>query len=88
MSASRLRVYLGPESESAAATATSLRPAAETTTVPLGEVLSELEGVGAGSKRVARIYEGLVTRLEGYGDCVLQTRSLSGLAGWLNPKLW
>ena len=38
-SASRLRVYLGPESESAAATATSLRPAAETTTVPFGEVL-------------------------------------------------
>ena len=32
--------------------------------------------------------EGLVTRLEGYGDCVLQTRSLTGLAGWLNPKLW
>lgn len=31
--------------------------------------------------------EGLVTRLEGYGDCVLQTRSLSGLAGWLNPRL-
>ena len=39
MSTSRLRVYLGPESESAAATATSLRPADETTTVPLGEVL-------------------------------------------------
>ncbi len=32
--------------------------------------------------------EGLVTRLEGYGKCVLQTRSLSGLAGWLNPRLW
>ncbi len=31
--------------------------------------------------------EGLVTRLEGNGDVVIQTRSLSGLAGWLNPKL-
>jgi uncharacterized protein (TIGR00266 family) len=32
--------------------------------------------------------EGLVTRVEGYGKVVLQTRSLSGLAGWLNPKFW
>ncbi|MCG8461274.1 MAG: TIGR00266 family protein [Holophagales bacterium] len=32
--------------------------------------------------------EGLVTRVEGYGKIVLQSRSLSGLAGWLNPKLW
>ncbi len=32
--------------------------------------------------------EGLVTRLEGHGKCVLQTRSLSGRAGWLNPRLW
>ncbi len=32
--------------------------------------------------------EGLVTRVEGYGKAVLQTRSMSGLAGWLNPKLW
>ena len=32
--------------------------------------------------------EGLVTRVEGYGKAVLQTRSVSGLAGWLNPKLW
>ncbi len=32
--------------------------------------------------------EGLVTRVEGYGKAVLQTRSISGLAGWLNPKLW
>ncbi|PIP78559.1 MAG: TIGR00266 family protein [Gammaproteobacteria bacterium CG22_combo_CG10-13_8_21_14_all_40_8] len=31
--------------------------------------------------------EGLVTRLEGKGKVVLQTRSLSGLASWLNPKL-
>jgi uncharacterized protein (TIGR00266 family) len=31
--------------------------------------------------------EGLVTRVEGRGRIVLQTRSLSGLAGWLNPKL-
>ena len=31
--------------------------------------------------------EGLVTRVEGYGKIVLQTRSLSGLAGWINPKL-
>ncbi len=32
--------------------------------------------------------EGLVTRVEGHGKAVLQTRSISGLAGWLNPKLW
>ena len=32
--------------------------------------------------------EGLVTRVEGKGKVVLQTRSLSGLAGWLNPKFW
>lgn len=31
--------------------------------------------------------EGLVTRVEGRGKIILQTRSLSGLAGWLNPKL-
>ncbi len=31
--------------------------------------------------------EGFVTRLEGNGKIMLQTRSLSGLAGWLNPKL-
>ena len=31
--------------------------------------------------------EGLVTRVEGDGQIVIQTRSLSGLAGWLNPKL-
>lgn len=32
--------------------------------------------------------EGLVTRLSGRGKVVIQTRSLSGLTGWLNPKLW
>lgn len=32
--------------------------------------------------------EGFVTRLEGKGRVVLQTRSLSGLAAWINPKLW
>jgi len=31
--------------------------------------------------------EGLVTRVEGRGRIVVQTRSLGGLAGWLNPKL-
>ncbi|MBT3380325.1 MAG: TIGR00266 family protein [Lentisphaerae bacterium] len=31
--------------------------------------------------------EGLVTRVEGKGKVILQTRSLSGLVGWLNPKL-
>ena len=31
--------------------------------------------------------EGLVTRIEGKGRIIIQTRSLSGLAGWLNPKL-
>lgn len=32
--------------------------------------------------------EGLVTRLEGKGKVVLQTRSLEGLASWINPKFW
>ncbi|MEM9399874.1 MAG: TIGR00266 family protein [Verrucomicrobiota bacterium] len=31
--------------------------------------------------------EGLVTRLEGKGKVLIQTRSLSGLAAWLAPKL-
>lgn len=31
--------------------------------------------------------EGLVTRVEGNGKIVIQTRSMDGLAGWLNPKL-
>jgi uncharacterized protein (TIGR00266 family) len=31
--------------------------------------------------------EGLVTRLEGKGNVVIQTRSLSGLKSWLNPRL-
>ena len=31
--------------------------------------------------------EGLVLRLVGDGKIVIQTRSLKGLAGWLNPKL-
>lgn len=30
--------------------------------------------------------EGFVTRLEGRGRVWLQTRSLSGLAGWINPR--
>jgi len=32
--------------------------------------------------------EGLVTRVEGKGRIIIQTRSLSGLKGWLNPKLF
>ncbi len=31
--------------------------------------------------------EGLVTRVEGSGKIWIQTRSMSGLSGWLNPKL-
>ena len=31
--------------------------------------------------------EGLVTRVEGKGKIVIQTRSLDGLKGWLNPKI-
>lgn len=31
--------------------------------------------------------EGIVTRVEGFGNVTLQSRSLSGLAGWLNSKL-
>jgi uncharacterized protein (TIGR00266 family) len=30
--------------------------------------------------------EGLVTRVEGKGKIIVQSRSLAGLAGWLNPK--
>jgi len=30
--------------------------------------------------------EGLVLRLEGHGKIKMQTRSLGGLAGWLNPR--
>ena len=32
--------------------------------------------------------EGLVTRVEGTGKIIIQTRSLSGLAAWINPKFW
>ena len=32
--------------------------------------------------------EGLVTRLNGSGRVFLQSRSLSGLTDWINPKLW
>lgn len=32
--------------------------------------------------------EGLVTRVEGQGKIWIQTRSLSGLAGWINPRLY
>ena len=32
--------------------------------------------------------EGLVTRVEGKGKIVVQTRSISGLTGWINPKFW
>lgn len=31
--------------------------------------------------------EGLVTRVVGRGRIVMQTRSLEGLAGWINPKM-
>ena len=31
--------------------------------------------------------EGLVTRVEGKGKIVIQTRSISGLTSWINPKL-
>jgi len=31
--------------------------------------------------------EGLVTRVQGQGKIVIQTRSLSGLANWLNPRI-
>lgn len=32
--------------------------------------------------------EGLVTRVGGKGKIIIQTRSISGLASWLNPKFW
>jgi len=32
--------------------------------------------------------EGLVTRVEGKGKVVIQTRSVSGLVSWINPKLY
>ena len=31
--------------------------------------------------------EGLVTRVEGKGKIIIQTRSVSGLVGWINPQL-
>ncbi len=31
--------------------------------------------------------EGLVTRIQGTGKIVIQTRSLTGLANWLNPRI-
>ena len=39
MTASRLRVYFGPEREATATAVTALKPAHDTVTVPLGEVL-------------------------------------------------
>ncbi len=39
MSASRLRVYLGPESEAATTAVAPLKPNQDTVTMPLGEVL-------------------------------------------------
>lgn len=32
--------------------------------------------------------EGLVTRVSGHGKVIVQSRSLSGLGSWLNPKFW
>ncbi len=32
--------------------------------------------------------EGLVTRVVGKGKIMIQSRSIPGLTGWLNPKLW
>lgn len=32
--------------------------------------------------------EGLVTRVSGRGKIIVQSRSLPGLAGWINPKFW
>jgi uncharacterized protein (TIGR00266 family) len=32
--------------------------------------------------------EGLVTRVEGKGKIIIQSRSITGLSGWLNPKFW
>lgn len=32
--------------------------------------------------------EGIVLRLKGKGKIKLQTRSIGGVAGWLNPKFW
>lgn len=32
--------------------------------------------------------EGFVTRIEGKGKIIVQTRSLDGLASWLNKKIW
>ena len=31
--------------------------------------------------------EGLVTRVNGQGKIIIQTRSIGGLAGWINPRL-
>lgn len=50
-------------------------------------------GVGLSAKLAGGIFssffggEGLVTRLEGQGKYYIQTRSIAGLASWLNPKI-
>ena len=54
--------------------------------IPLPEVLSELEGVGSGSKRVSRAYEGLLARLGPELD-VLAQLPLDEVAQHASPRL-
>ena len=62
--------------------------------VDSGHLLSYPEGIKLKIKLSGGLFssffggEGLVLKLIGSGKIRLQTRSLSGLAGWLNPKFW
>jgi len=62
--------------------------------VDSGHLLSYPEGMKLKIKLSGGIFssffsgEGLVLKLIGSGKIKLQTRSLGGLAGWLNPKFW
>lgn len=62
--------------------------------VDTGHLLSYPEGMELNIKMSGGIFssffggEGLVLRLKGDGPIKLQTRSIGGLAGWLNPRFW
>jgi uncharacterized protein (TIGR00266 family) len=62
--------------------------------VDSGHLLSYPEGMNLKIKLSGGLFssffsgEGLVLKLIGSGKIKLQTRSIGGLAGWLNPKFW
>lgn len=62
--------------------------------VDSGHLLSYPEDMGYKIKLSGGIFssffggEGLVLKMVGHGKIKLQTRSIGGLAGWLNPRFW